>query len=108
MDTFEGLSFEADEDTVASQAAFGGCCQWVLDAAFHTVEWSRQPLRFESVFLRSPSTNSYVDLVTAFAILKKIGGVPTGICQAPDDYRGFRFSRGLSTPTLIMREETFA
>jgi hypothetical protein len=29
--------------------------------------------------------------VLCIAISKKIGGVPTGICQAPDDYRGFCF-----------------
>ncbi len=34
-------------------------CVWRMlpvgtDAAFHTVEWSSQPLRFESVVLRSP------------------------------------------------------
>jgi hypothetical protein len=35
------------------QVAPGGRCQWVLDAAFQVVEWPGQPLRFESVVLRT-------------------------------------------------------
>jgi hypothetical protein len=31
----------------------GGCCQWVLVAVYQTVEWPSQPLRFDSVVLRS-------------------------------------------------------
>ena len=30
----------------------GECCQWVLDAVFHTVEWLSQPLGFNSLALR--------------------------------------------------------
>jgi len=30
----------------------GECCQWVLDAVFHTVEWLSQPLGFDSLALR--------------------------------------------------------
>jgi hypothetical protein len=33
------------------------------------------------------------DLALGFGILTVIGGVPTGICQAPDDYRGFCISK---------------
>jgi hypothetical protein len=36
---------------------FGGCFQWVLDAACEAVEWLSQPLGFESLALRSHSTN---------------------------------------------------
>ena len=36
--------------------------KWVLDAAFHTVEWSSQPLLFESVVLRSSLDQLFIDL----------------------------------------------
>jgi len=35
------------------QIAPGGCCQWVLDAICEIVEWPSQPLRFDSVVLRT-------------------------------------------------------
>lgn len=35
------------------QVSSGGRCQWVLDATFQVVEWPGQPLRFESVVLRT-------------------------------------------------------
>src|SRR5579863_2424272 len=31
----------------------GGRCQWVLDAIYQMVEWLSQPLRFDSVVLRT-------------------------------------------------------
>ena len=35
------------------RVASGGRFQWVLDAACHAVEWLSQPLRFDSVVLRT-------------------------------------------------------
>jgi hypothetical protein len=35
------------------QTVFGGCFQWVLDAACQAVEWLSQPLGFKSLALRS-------------------------------------------------------
>jgi hypothetical protein len=50
---FRGIALIAGRRDIARrQGALGGCCQWVLDAAYQTVEWPRQPLRFESVILR--------------------------------------------------------
>ena len=60
---------------------------------------ARQPLRFESVFLRSPSTNSYVDLVTVFAILKKIGGDQLAFARPRMTTGAFIFP-GFSNATL--------
>lgn len=36
---------------VSEDARLGGCCQWVLDAVFQTVEWFHQPLGFDSLTL---------------------------------------------------------
>lgn len=33
------------------RTAFGGCCQWVLDAVRETVEWLLQPLGFNFLAL---------------------------------------------------------
>ena len=44
-------SFENLRGSVAS----GGRCQWVLDATCQVVEWLGQPLRFNSVVLRTAS-----------------------------------------------------
>ena len=41
------------EDSEFRKIAFGGRYQWVLDAIFQMVEWIRQPLRFDSVVLRT-------------------------------------------------------
>jgi hypothetical protein len=43
------------ENIETEKPASGGRCQWVLDAASETVEWLGQPLRFESVVLRTVS-----------------------------------------------------
>ena len=45
-----GLSEEKD---YVKQTASGGRCQWVLDAICEIVEWPSQPLRFDSVVLRT-------------------------------------------------------
>ena len=51
---FRGLMLaQAPFDTARGSVAFGGRCQWVLDATFHVVEWLSQPLRFDSVVLRT-------------------------------------------------------
>jgi hypothetical protein len=53
-DYFRGIANarrEADIDF--KQIASGGRCQWVLDAVCRTVEWLSQPLRFNSVVLRT-------------------------------------------------------
>jgi hypothetical protein len=52
--TFEGLRGAASkENSEFRKVASGGRCQWVLDAIFRMVEWLRQPLRFNSVVLRT-------------------------------------------------------
>jgi hypothetical protein len=51
---FRGITNAYDKaDTKSAQVASGGCCQWVLDAIREIVEWPSQPLRFESVVLRT-------------------------------------------------------
>jgi hypothetical protein len=50
---------------------FGGCFQWVLDAACEAVEWLSQPSGFESLALRSHSTKcNMLDNVAGRVILK--------------------------------------
>src|SRR5271155_2720920 len=46
----------------------GECCQWVLDAVSHTVEWLSQPLGFESLTLRR-SLDDIIRLTTPLAAL---------------------------------------
>jgi hypothetical protein len=51
---FRGIAHGIWEtDIEVRQVASGGRFQWVLDAACEAVEWLRQPLRFDSVVLRT-------------------------------------------------------
>jgi len=58
------------------QAAFRGCCQWVLDAACEAVEWLYQPLRFDSPALCSHST------IMKSAWLRRRQSYPEDVSQA--------------------------
>jgi len=40
-------------NTAPLKVVFGGRCQWVLDTTFQVAEWLGQPLRFDSVVLRT-------------------------------------------------------
>src|ERR1035438_2440653 len=54
--TFVGLRMREEKRMIEfRQVASGGRCQWVLDATRQVVEWLCQPLRFESVVLRTAS-----------------------------------------------------
>ena len=108
MDTFEGLPLNADEDIVAKL----GRVWRMLPVGYWTPPFTRSSglvSHYGSSPSSSavPSTNSYVDLVAVFAILEQIGGVPTGICQAPDDYRGFRISR-ITLTGVVARPRSIA
>ncbi len=63
---FRGIACDGgSENTGREEVASGGRCQWVLDAAFQAVEWPSQPLRFESVVLRTGfSTQSWCARMT--------------------------------------------
>jgi len=83
MDTFEGLALDADKDTVAR---LGRVWRMLPVGTGRRLSHGRVVSSATTVRLRhppQPSTNSYVDLVAVFAILKKIGGVPTGILPGP-------------------------
>jgi len=57
---FRGIAFMTDGlDTLARWTASGGRCQWVLDAIRQIVEWPCQPLRFESVVLRTSARRNF-------------------------------------------------
>ena len=49
-----------EENSECGWVAFGGRCQWVLDATRQVVEWLCQPLPFESVVLRMASRLTWV------------------------------------------------
>jgi hypothetical protein len=88
------------------QAAFGGCCQWVLDTACQAVEWLSQPLGFESLTLRGRSINKFVlTSLCAGLSLKLTGGVQYQ-SPAPADYRGFRIC-GVGADTLVRERPDF-
>ena len=54
MPTFVGLRAAPLSPTLSEdRSRLGGRCQWVLDAICEIVEWLSQPLRFESVVLRT-------------------------------------------------------
>jgi hypothetical protein len=69
---------EGQENSEFGWVASGGRCQWVLDATCHVVEWLGQPLRFESVVLRTA-----LGPLTRVLQLMLIGGVPTGSPVSP-------------------------
>ena len=69
-----------------------GASAWVTGAwcSSSTMTLSASALPASLAAERSTSSDSGGGgLLSMFAILNLIGGVPTGICQAPDDYRGF-------------------
>jgi hypothetical protein len=73
------------------QVASGGRCQWVLDTAFQAVEWLGQPLRFESVVLRTA-----LDLRWDAILCCLKGSVPTGILPSPARPAGLLNFQGAS------------
>jgi hypothetical protein len=52
---FRGLAVTDPKSNTRTRidVRLGGRCQWVLDAVCQTVEWPSQPLRFDSVVLRT-------------------------------------------------------
>ena len=54
MPTFVGLCSSGLAPILREDGLrLGGRCQWALDAALQAVEWPCQPLRFDSVVLRT-------------------------------------------------------
>ena len=78
--TFEDLPMPISRGILAPDGwGLGGRCQWVLDTIFHMVERPHQPLRFNSVVLRTALDQSifagwYNDFVR--------DGVPIGCSPA--------------------------
>jgi hypothetical protein len=61
---FRGIAFIANAfDTLTRWSASGGRCQWVLDAILQIVEWPCQPLRFESVVLRTSARRTFSSML---------------------------------------------
>lgn len=72
------------ENVEIEKVASGGRCKWVLDAASQTVEWLGQPLRFESVILRTA-----LDLRCSGIELFEKQLTDWHLARAPPDQRGF-------------------
>lgn len=73
------------------QAVFGGCYQWVLDAACQAVEWLDQPLGFNSLALRSSLDPNSLDKRARWTIIKDDRRqLQYPLLKPRIDHRGFR------------------